>query len=1102
MKIGVKIKTLLQLLSLALIFTVSSQAQQVTGKLLQRPLSLVTEVWTVENGLPVNSLLNITQDDKGYLWITTYDGLIRFDGLNFEVYNFANTPEMVQNRTTNLHYEAGTGLWVAIESGGLLLKSDTNIKYYGAAEGFTDAEVKEIITDHNGRVYFLTLDGLYIFDRGKFVQLQAGNWYYHNQKIPWYIDEFNNTIWLGTAGGLLHIINKYDTEFIGFEEAGRPGLIYDIEKDGEGRLIAGTKKGIYEVENGVIVPSRRYRQFDDIPVYLFWVSDETMLFSTSKGVYKKDGEKYTLLKTSRKPDTSNWFIKKFYETQFGDLLLIDNMDVPYVLYGDELIDGGTFLGTNDVRVRSFFEGNDPSLWVATYNSGLYRLIASEVINIGAPEGLAGDNILGLLEDSRGRYWVGLRDKGLNLIDGDEISHFNQYNGLVSDIVQAVAEDSTGAIWAGHYRFGLDRIENGKITHYDFSLETNDVRALYTAHNGTIWAGTYGGLYSFNPDFTGVRYYGTKEGLAGTKVRYVTEGSDGSIWSASIDGGVSRLSNGLFTNYTMNDGMSSNNIRSLYIDESQVVWAGTENMGLNRIKEGKITSLTKEDGLPDHIIHWISEDEFGFLWLLSNRGVFRINKTLLNEYLDGKIKNLHIITYDKRHGMRSAEGNGAFQEAGIKTSDGRFWFATQKGVAVFNRNNPAITEGFPKTGIYSIVAGEEIFTADSTNTIRLSEPFSAARVYFKAITFSHPSQIKFRYRLPSLSDSWKETTTRAVTLTDLPPGMHTFQLQAANSSGVWSEETAEVNIFMPAKFYQKFWFYILLALILITTYYLLIRISHALLIRKQEGMQALIDEQTRQLQQEKEELEKTNRIIEEQALVLSEANKSKDKFFSIIGHDLRNPFQSLLGFSEILLKRADTISKEELSEAVTMIRNSAETMYKLTEDLLKWSSLQSGRVHPRPEVFPVEKIVAGNAELMKSSAVQKNIALEVNLNSEILVFSDVNMADTILRNLLSNAIKFTPRGGAVILTAAEDTGKAMCKISVRDTGIGMSHEHIDAVLNLDSHTSRPGTESESGSGLGLILCHEMAILNNGRLEIESAVGKGTNVTVSLPLAVEK
>lgn len=241
---------------------------------------------------------------------------------------------------------------------------------------------------------------------------------------------------------------------------------------------------------------------------------------------------------------------------------------------------------------------------------------------------------------------------------------------------------------------------------------------------------------------------------------------------------------------------------------------------------------------------------------------------------------------------------------------------------------------------------------------------------------------------------------------------------------------------------------------------------------------------------------TEAILEKQAIELKQLNATKDKFFSIIAHDLKNPFNAIIGFSDLMLNNFKQLDEETLFKGLKTIESASTQAYKLLENLLIWSQNQTGRLPFNPEILNLSDLAFDSFTMIESTAIRKDIQISIQINKSIQVVADKNMIDTIFRNLLTNAIKFTPRGGKVKIKASQFDGEV--QISVSDTGIGMSAEKQKTIFEIDKLTNTTGTEDEQGSGLGLILCKDFLSIHKGKIWVKSSPGKGSRFTFSLPV----
>ncbi|MFA7288325.1 MAG: HAMP domain-containing sensor histidine kinase, partial [Melioribacteraceae bacterium] len=264
--------------------------------------------------------------------------------------------------------------------------------------------------------------------------------------------------------------------------------------------------------------------------------------------------------------------------------------------------------------------------------------------------------------------------------------------------------------------------------------------------------------------------------------------------------------------------------------------------------------------------------------------------------------------------------------------------------------------------------------------------------------------------------------------------------------------------------------------------------------KEEELQLLsfVADQISQTIERKKYIDAINKYAQE----LAETNLTKDRFFSIIAHDLKSPFQGLLGYSQILVDEFSTLDEDEKKEFILSIDELIHSAYKLLENLLEWSRLQTGKMPFKPEIIPIKHEMSGTLNLLAQTASNKGIVLEYNIDNSIVVFADKNMFAAIIRNLISNAIKFTNNGGKITVDAIKKDNHI--ELSVTDSGVGMPKERISDLFKIDKSISSKGTANEEGTGLGLLLCKEMVDKHNGKIWIESELNKGSKFSFTLPI----
>ena len=239
----------------------------------------------------------------------------------------------------------------------------------------------------------------------------------------------------------------------------------------------------------------------------------------------------------------------------------------------------------------------------------------------------------------------------------------------------------------------------------------------------------------------------------------------------------------------------------------------------------------------------------------------------------------------------------------------------------------------------------------------------------------------------------------------------------------------------------------------------------------------------------------NKLLIESETKLIESNQSKDKFFSIISHDIKNSFNVILGITQVLAKKNKTIDDKKKQYYNEIVYKASRNLYDLLENLLNWSKTQTGKIEYNPEVFKLNEVINSTIEVLKINAIEKNVNIVTNINSDIVIFSDKNMISTIIRNLINNSIKYSFENSIIEVKLYETPD--IIKIMIRDFGVGIPENIVSELKEGKSKTSRFGTNNEKGTGLGLTIVFELLKYLNGQLQIESEVNTGTLFSIILP-----
>ncbi len=810
------------------IITISSTVIFASGEALdpnKKITQYILDVWQTEDGLPQNSIQEILQTNDGYLVFATQEGLAFFDGVKFEVINKKNTPELKNNYITALYQDSKGKIWIGTDGGGITVLDGESRINYSKESGIGSNFISAICEDNSGNIWIATDgSGLSKYSDGIFTIYNNQNGYSFDVVQDLIADDQGN-IWLATPNGL-QVFNSRSSTKIKLGSELDNIKIWKIEKAGRSGLWLGTNgKGVVH--------------------YSF--NGDVLVYNTENGL-------------------SNNIIRSVYVDKVGALWAgslkglnrIYNGNVQHFTISDGL--------SND-NVTALASDKEGSLWVGTNGGGLDRLRDGKCITYTTKEGLKSDFIWTVFQDSKGAIWAGTDGGGLNKLVGDKVTTYTTANGLGSNVIFPVMEDKEGSLWVGTNGGGLSVLKNGRFKTYKETngLPSNTVKALYQQRDGTIWIGTTKGICLMKDGKIGTTVYDKSNGLPADYIRVIYGDSKGNIWIGTRGGGAVKYSNGYFKVYDKTDGLSNNIVRCFYEDNSGVIWIGTS-AGLNRLKNETIKSITTDDGLFDDPVFSILEDRKGNFWMSCNKGIYYTNKSELNDFCDAALESVTTSSFGKNDGMRSSECNGTSQPAGYKDNRGNLWFPTIKGLVTINPERldknevvpPVIIEEFLVDGVEQNL-NEEI-TIEAGN-----EKFE---FHYTGLSFMIPKKVNFMYMLEGFDKDWVDAGNRRTAYyTNIAPGKYKFKVKACNNDGIWNEAGTETDFYFEAYFYQTYWFW---AIVVVIIGYISFRLYKSRMdaMKKQhhemEKQYELAQEQKKQLEEKesalKEQMVKTEKIM--------------------------------------------------------------------------------------------------------------------------------------------------------------------------------------------------------------------------------------------------
>jgi signal transduction histidine kinase/ligand-binding sensor domain-containing protein len=699
--------------------------------------------WTVENGLPQNAVRAIHQSPDGYLWLVTMDGLARFDGIRFTVFNKANSSGIETNRFTSLYQSPDGDLWLGTESGGVTRYHQGRFTSYTMRDGLPH-EGARVTGDETGRVWAGSGGAIAEWQPATHrfsdvTPVQPKNAYY----LP-FVWEGQGGFWAANQGNLYWFVKGRLITY-SLPAALRGAQVTDVAEDQNGKLWVGCSNAIY----GAIDTGRR-----------------------TELVYKgRDGRP--------------WPIGISAGRELQRYVNLPPPASPARLY---------FASSAEDR-----EGN---LWLGIAGKGLYRVRRQLIGTYSKQDGLIDRNVYPIYQDRAGAIWIGAWRGGLSRLQGGKFTSYTPTDGLPSGLLTAISEDKDGRLWIGAYG-GVRIFQGGSFRKPSGPIVPADtmIAVIHTARDGAQWFGTEKGLVRYK-DGNSTRFT-VKDGLAGDDVRVVLDGKAGALWIGGY-GGLTRFADGKFTAWTQHSGLPGNSVRALYEDADGVLWIGTYDSGLIRFDKGKFTHYSPRDGLFSNGVFRIFEDARGNFWMSCNAGIYRVRKQELNEFARGARRAITSIAYGKTDGMLNVECNGGVSPAGIQAQDGKLWFPTQDGVAVIDPAAVSTNTQPPPVTIESFLLDQVAAPLD--RPLRIDPGHETFEIQYTALSFINPERIRFQYKLEGYDADWKDVGSRRTAYySHVRPGDYVFRVIAANSDGVWNTEGKSLRITVLPAYYQTWWF---------------------------------------------------------------------------------------------------------------------------------------------------------------------------------------------------------------------------------------------------------------------------------------------------------
>ena len=1010
---------------------------------------------SVNEGLSQNSAVSVTQDQDGFLWIATQEGLNRYDGREFKVYDkkFLDITQVSHLQLGKVFADSKNRIWIIPDTAVPEILDPLGDQFLPVA-GISDAS--SLQEDMQGNIWIGCLSGQ-LFKWNESIQSFELNWMDTSRKII-DIDVFddNNLLLTFKDGVAVWHIQTQTSTFLKIPES---DIHYSCSTlDSEGNIWIGTlNAGIWLVENGnqTAMPIQEFFEDQKVEISSNMVLDirEDSMGNSWVATYGGGLTKFSL----RERSAVNYTYSK---------------QNPRSLHYDDIL--------------CVFEDYTGTLWFGTDGAGLsfhdtYLEKFNFFHNQQVPEDINIDVVRALFVDQFEKVWIGTSGKGLTSYDPSTHS-WKTYthsegnsNGVRSNRVMSLLGDEKERLWVGYQEEGLSILDlkTDRFQHFDYQSEvklpTTTVWKIFKDSKNRFWLCTRNdGLIQFDPDI-GVLNQFTHDpsdpfSIPGDNIRTIEEGRNGDFWVGTENHGIAKFDSksGKFQALSHQENnpksISSNSIKSLYYDGGKMLWIGTNGSGINalNIDTNEMTRISTKDGLANDVVYGILPDASGNLWLSSNKGITKIT------VLPNQTPAYSITNYANYDGLGTEFNTGAY----FKDKDESLYFGSLEGFYWFSSSDILLNETPPKTaltGLYvfdkPVAINEEITLPHNENTLSIT---------MASLVFSSPYKNEFQYKLENHDENWIYSgNNHQARYTNLLPGTYKFLAKSSNYDGIWSEKPVSLEFTILSPWYLNAWakFVYLLVFIFVISwifYYLKWRWQMKFLIRMKE----------------------------EEASRLQEIDRFKTNLFTNISHEFRTPLTLIAGPVEKLMSQSDNpVFRSNLN----LIKQNSKRLLNLVDQLLEISKIKSGKLHL--------KVQKGNLSLLLQSivtnffyfAAEKDIKISSDIPLMTEVWFDGDKIEKILSNLLQNAIKYGEPGTAVRLKAKIENDQLHLTVSNQSL-VSYTNEEISCLFD---KFYKSDSKSE-GFGIGLPLVKDLVDISMGTIRLHLDKGACFRVEIKIPV----
>jgi signal transduction histidine kinase/CheY-like chemotaxis protein/ligand-binding sensor domain-containing protein len=1004
-------------------------------------------VYGPESGLNNLGIEDIAQDRQGYLWVASQGGLFRFDGQHFEV--LGDSVGLPWYWSESLHCTRDGALLIASPNG---LFEERQGQFHAVplpVSGMSRGK-RTIDSDDSGRIYLATTEGL--LASGSYGGARQWSRIWPQPGAPPQsssgVKVFSpSEVWFSCAQSLC-LWNGRNVQHFGPPQGVPAQHWFAFVKDGRGRLLA--------------------RSFDSL---LQWVPERGRWIHADSGLSRT---------TEANPPFVDHSGKVLVPTDSG--------------LAERSASGWRYLqrknGLPVNVVTSLFEDREGNIWAGTYGGGIAQWIGyREWLSWTEAEGLPSEEVWSIVPESPSRYWIGT-SHGVVVLEqsGDQWTVRTPKSAPHSHRVISLTRDLQGHLWAPSAGIGFDRVDDSRAGPHSIGASSGihgaDVYDLLTDSENRLWAATKKGLFRSTrldqPEigFTSVNVPGHGQPDYWWTVKLA---ADGTVWAAGAQGLLS-VRDSRMTLYSKQEGLLADAVFVCQPANGDVWISYDSHQGITRLRwEGgrlQLKHFRTGNAYRTDRIYSMAADPSGRIYMGTGNGLL---------VFDGKDWNT-IETGDGLIWPDCSQGGLLFDPQGA------LWIGTSRGLSQYR---PQFSQRWRRA---PVVFADAVLT----NGVPLPSgsppqlPFTDNSINFRfgGLTFTNWAKVLFRYRLAGLEDRWVETHARSVRYPALPPGRYAFEVRMRSAEGVWSEAPAVVPFEVLTPWWRSRWLIALCVALLALAgrvfYGWRVRVLH----QRQHALQAAVQRGRQEIEGQKAEIERLLAKSEQ-------ANRAKSDFLANVSHELRTPLTGVIGMADLVLQSE---LEPMQSENLGVLRQSASGLLGILNDILDLSKVDVGRMELMLETFDPRQCVEEAVQTLAAPAQGKGIGLSSDWVGEVpeRVLGDPLRLRQILLNLLGNAVKFTDTGAVTLLASCrrleppDERGGIELQFSVSDTGMGIPASQQAQIFEAFRQADNSLTRRYGGTGLGLAICKQLAELMDGRLWVESEIGRGSVFHVTLKM----